>query len=595
MTAQDVPATQTLLVVDDNAINLGVVAEHLVDLGYQVLVALDGEEALRRAAFGRPDLILLDVMMPGIDGFETCRRLKAEPETRDIPVIFMTALDDVADKVAAFDAGGVDFISKPFQFRELLARVRTHLALREAREQVVVQNQALEQEIAARAEAEARIRYIAMHDSLTGLPNRATFLDSLGAALADARGSGGKVAVLAIGLDHFRAINDAQGHHVGDQMLESVAARMMACLRAEDIAARIGGDEFVVALPDVEGAGEAQTVAEALLKALNQPMLVNGTTLRVTASIGISLYPEDGGDPTGLIRAADAAMYRTKKGRRGAVGLFARDLSTASERWHTLSHDISGACERGELQLHYQPQVSIAEQKIIGAEALLRWNHPTLGMIQPDLFVPLLEERGMMVEVGRWVIETACREAMRWRGEGLPAVRMAVNLSAQQFYHDDLVDTVARALEESGLDAKWLELELTESLALEDGEVMIRIMSDLKALGISLSLDDFGTGWSSLAYLRRFPLDQLKIDRTFIRDLSYHERSAAIVHSIIELARQLGLDCIAEGVETEAQRAFLLEENCLSMQGFLFSQPLAAEQMRALLQEHMSTDRGQAA
>jgi len=595
MTPEDAQPTQTLLVVDDNAINLGVVAEHLVEQGYEVLVALDGEEALKRAAHSGPDLILLDVMMPGIDGFETCRRLKAAPETRDIPVIFMTALDDVTDKVAAFDAGGVDFLSKPFQFRELLARVRTHLALRDAQERVITQNQALEQEIAARAEAEARIRYIAMHDSLTGLPNRAMFVESLGAAVADARRGDGKVAVLAIGLDHFRAINEAQGHLVGDQMLESVAARMIACLRAEDTAARIGGDEFVVVLPNIEGADEARTVADALLKALNEPLLVNGTTLRVTATIGISLYPEDGGDATRLIRAADAAMYKTKKGRRGAVGLFAHNLSTASERWHTLSHDIAGACERGELQLHYQPQISIAEGKIIGAEALLRWNHPTLGMIRPDLFVPLLEERGMMVEVGRWVIETACREAMRWRGEGLPAVRMAVNLSAQQFYHDDLVNTVARALAESGLDAKWFELELTESLALDDGEEMIRIMFELKALGISLSLDDFGTGWSSLAYLRRFPLDRLKIDRTFIRDLSYHESAAAIVHSIIELARQLGLDCVAEGVETEAQRAILLEEHCASMQGFLFSQPLAAEEMRGLLQEHISTDRGEAA
>jgi diguanylate cyclase (GGDEF)-like protein len=595
MTPEDRPATWSLLVVDDNPINLGVVAEHLVDEGFEVLVALDGEEALKRAAHSRPHLILLDVMMPGIDGFETCRRLKAAPGTQDIPVIFMTALDDVADKVAAFDAGGVDFISKPFQFRELLARVRTHLALRDARERVIAQNEALEQEMAARAEAEARIRYNAMHDSLTGLPNRATFLDSLGAALGDARKGDCKVAVLAIGLDHFRAINDAQGHLVGDQMLESVAARMIACLRPEDTAARIGGDEFVVALPNIEGATEAQTVADALLKALNEPLLINGTTLRVTGSIGISIYPDDGSDATGLIRAADAAMYRAKKGRRGSIGLFAHNLSTASERWHTLSRDIAGACERGELQLHYQPLVSVAERKIIGAEALLRWNHPTLGMIQPDLFIPLLEERGMMVEVGRWVIQTACREAMRWRAEGLPAVRMAVNLSAQQFYHDDLVNTVARALEKSGLDAKGFELELTESLALDDSETMIRIMSELKSLGISLSLDDFGTGWSSLAYLRRFPLDRLKIDRTFIRDLSYHESAAAIVHSIVELARQLGLDCLAEGVETEAQRAFLLEEHCPSMQGFLFSQPLAAEQMRTLLQEHMSTDRGQAA
>ena len=708
-------AAERLLIVDDNPINLSVVVEYLEESGYEVLVALDGQEALKRAAYSLPDLILLDVMMPGIDGFETCRRLKQDNATADIPVIFMTALDDVADKMAAFQAGGVDYVSKPFQPDELLARVRTHIKLRRAQLSLAVQNRALQVEIAARREAEtalraseqsfrrlfetaddgialldpelgtivdanirmqqivhrsrmeligrrfddlptfgqvddygaaadelsrlglfksdewtlsrpdgstvavevtataceaggrrlaqwnfrdvsdrkeaeARIRYLALHDSLTGLANRAKFFDRLQLAIAATRRRGGKVAALAVDLDHFKAVNDAHGHLVGDRLLEAVAGRILACLRETDTAARVGGDEFVITLSDVARREDAELVAAKLLAAINEPFAIEGKTLRISASIGISFFPEDGTDSFSLVRAADTAMYRAKRSGRGAVRLFTHDLSVAAERWHALSQDISGACERGEFELHYQPQVAMEGQTIIGVEALLRWNHPTLGRVEPDLFVPLLEERGMMVDVGRWVLETACRQNAQWQADGLPPVRVAVNLSAQQFYRDDLVETVARALATSGLAPQWLELELTETLTLDDAETTLHIMCDLKALGIALSLDDFGTGWSSLAYLRRFPLDRIKIDRTFVRDLAHHESTAAIVHAILDLTRRLGLDCIAEGVETEEQQRLLLHELCPSMQGFLFSRPVPVKDMEKLFRTQRASE-----
>lgn len=674
---------ETLLIVDDNPVNLSVVVDHLEAQNYRVLVALDGEEALERAAYCHPDLILLDVMMPGIDGFETCRRLKARSTTSDIPVIFMTALDDVADKVAAFNAGGVDYISKPFQLDELMARVRTHLDLRAAlaglraselsfrrlfetaddgillvdpeagtvidvnarmlalvghpRAQVVgchlsrvsevcghdgyaaakaslardgvfktdewllrrpdgvsvavevtaslcdIGGRTLAQwnfrDVSDRRAAEARIRHLALHDALTGLPNRTMFFDRMAMALANARRSSTAVAALVIDLDHFKGINDTLGHIAGDRLLEAVAARLIGCLRETDTAARVGGDEFMAALSDIGSRESAERVAREILAALAEPYVIDGKTMRISASIGISLYPEDGSDGPTLVRAADTAMYGAKKSGRGTCRLFTPNLSMASERWHILSHDLNGACERGEFVLHYQPQIALQSREIIGLETLLRWNHPTEGLIQPELFIPQLEERGLMAEVGRWVLDSACRQNAQWQAEGLPPVRIAVNLSAQQFYRDDIVRTVATVLAASGLDAKWLELELTESLTLDDTEATLRIMANLKAIGVALSLDDFGTGWSSLAYLRRFPLDRIKIDRSFVRDLVHHEGTAAIVHSIIDLARRLGMDCIAEGVETEEQRDLLLQELCPGMQGFLFSEAVPADRM----------------
>jgi diguanylate cyclase (GGDEF)-like protein/PAS domain S-box-containing protein len=699
---------KTILIVDDNPLNLSVIVDHLEGQSYQVTVAQGGEEALKRAEFVQPDLILLDVMMPGIDGFETCRRLKARPATAGIPVIFMTALADIHDKVAAFTAGGVDYVSKPFQVEELLARVETHLSLRAAQRRLAAQNLELQEEIEARRsaesalrlselryrrlfetandgillldceteevtdanpafvsmlgedhagllgrklsdlppfrnvaacrttvaelqqletikyddwvlqagdgssidvevignlyradnakivqcnfrnisdrkEAEARVRYMALHDALTGLPNRTMLADRLSVAIAQARRNQKKVAVLMLDLDHFKHINDSLGHHVGDQLLEAVAGRLRGCLRESDTAARLGGDEFVIALADVGDPDDAKVVAAKVLAALTEVFPIDHHRLHVGVSIGISLFPGDGEDSAALLRAADMAMYDAKESGRGAYRFFTPELNEAAQRQHTLATDIHGACERGEFVLHYQPQISVQTGQITGMEGLLRWNHPREGLIAPALFIPLLEELGLIVDVGKWVLETACRQNADWQAEGLPPIRLAVNLSAQQFYRGDIVRIVKDALDGAKLEPRWLELELTESLTLDDSEATLHTMRELKALGVALSLDDFGTGWSSLSYLRRFPLDRIKVDRSFMRDVTSHSNTAAVVHSIFNLARSLGVDCVAEGVETTEQLGYLQKELCDEFQGYLFSEPLNAQDMSRLL------------
>ncbi len=695
-----------ILVVDDNPVNLGVLVDNLEVHGYEVLVALGGHEALDRVRFAKPDLVLLDVMMPDIDGFETCRRLKAQAESRDIPVIFMTALTDVDSKVKAFAAGGIDYVSKPFQIEELMARVRTHLSLRKAQLELMAQKSDLEVEVAARhaaedslrdsevrhrrlfetaadgilvldcdantiydlnarcaqmlgvdaeeargrylediaafrdmggkaivealrtsgqmkwdewswqtadgttvsvevlgttyragprllaqctfrdirarKEAEARVRYLALHDALTGLPNRTLLMDRLSQAIAGARRDQSQVGLLLLDLDHFKHINDSLGHFVGDALLEEVGRRLRSVLRESDTPARLGGDEFVVAAR-LEKPGDAEILAQRILDAFKPVAKVGRHDLHIGSSIGIALYPGDGDNPAALLQAADTAMYQAKKKGRGGFRLFTHDLSIAAERWHTLSNDLHGACDRGEFILHYQPQVSADSSEITGFETLLRWQHPEQGLVQPGQFIPLLEEHGKMVEVGRWVLHSACRQNAAWQADGLPKVRVAVNLSAQQFYRGDIVRTVREALDESGLAAEWLELELTESLTLDDTETTMRIMHELKALGVKLSLDDFGTGWSSLGYLKRFPLDRIKIDRSFVRDIVSDHSTAAIVHSILDLARSLDLDCVAEGVETTEQLERLRLERCPGIQGFLFSQAVEARLIPQML------------
>jgi diguanylate cyclase (GGDEF)-like protein/PAS domain S-box-containing protein len=684
----------TILIVDDIPANLAVAVHFLEDNGFQVMVAQDGEEGVERAQLIEPDLILLDVMMPGIDGFETCRRLKMIESTRGIPVIFMTALSDTSDKVKAFAAGGVDYVSKPFQVEELLARIKTHLTLRAVQKQLVTQNAQLHEsetryrrlfetaqdgillvdfesgqvtdvnlsivkmlgysrdhflnqnlwdilpfkdipacrtafaelqrreyvsfehwpletqdkslvdvefvgnvyqvdgarivqcnirDITWRKQAEARIRYMALHDALTGLPNRILLQDRLTQAIMLAHCNHERVAVLMFDLDNFKRINDSLGHHIGDGLLEAVSMRLRACLRESDIVARLGGDEFVIALPVISDNPDIEEVVQKLLASLRDPFQVEGHELHVSGSIGISQYPSDGENPAALLRAADTAMYAAKAKVRGSYSFFTPELNVSTQRRLMLVNDLHHACKQGQFVVHYQPQVSTNSGAITAVEALLRWNHPQHGLISPVEFIPLLEELGLIIDVGKWVLKTACLQNVAWQKEGLSPVRMAVNVSAHQFYRGDLVRTVEEALRESQLKPKWLELELTESLTLDDSETTISIMHGLKRLGIALSLDDFGTGWSSLSYLRRFPLDRLKIDRSFMRDITTQPAAEAVVTSIIDLARNLGLTCIAEGVETVEQLDYLEKKKCAEIQGFLYSPALPASDCGALM------------
>jgi diguanylate cyclase (GGDEF)-like protein/PAS domain S-box-containing protein len=438
-------------------------------------------------------------------------------------------------------------------------------------------------DITDRKQAEVEIRYMALHDALTGLPNRILLEDRLTQGIALARRSQKSIAVLMLDLDHFKNVNDSFGHYTGDRLLEAVSKRLQTSLRESDIVARLGGDEFVIGVPMIADSRDIEAVAQKILAALDKPFRIEGRDLQISASIGIAEYPADGENPGVLLQFADAAMYEAKKKGRGVFCFFTPKLTEATQRRQKLESDLHHACDRGEFVLHYQPLISINAGRITAVEALLRWYHPEEGVILPNEFIPQLEEMGLMVEVGEWVLRTACLQNVAWRKEGLPRIRVAVNLSAQQFCRGNIVHTVERTLNETGLEPKWLELELTESLTLDDSETTIKIMQDLKRIGISLSLDDFGTGWSSLSYLRKFPLDRIKIDRSFMRDIASEPAAEALVRSILSLGRDLGLDCVAEGVETRQQLDYLQKQKCTEMQGFLYSPAVPEAECSALL------------
>jgi predicted signal transduction protein with EAL and GGDEF domain len=353
-------------------------------------------------------------------------------------------------------------------------------------------------------------------------------------------------------------------------------------VRQSDIISRLGGDEFVIVLPTFTDDRDIAAVADGVLRSFEIPYELDGHTLHVGASIGISRYPADGADPGTLLRAADIAMYEAKESGRGRYTFFTPALNEAAQSRLFVTNDLRRATDTNQFVLHYQPQVSLRSGQLTGVEALIRWRHPTHGLIAPGRFVPLLEETGLIVDVGEWVLRTACLQAVKWASQGLPQIRMAVNLSAYQFNRDDIVQVVRRALRDSGLNPELLELELTESLTLDDTERAIATMHKLKDLGVALSLDDFGTGWSSLSYLRRFPLDRIKIDRSFMRDVVTDPTASALVRSIITLGKTLGLGCIAEGVETHEQFGYMRQLLCHEVQGFLFSPAVPEEQLAEL-------------
>ena len=441
----------------------------------------------------------------------------------------------------------------------------------------------ISRDITDRKQAELRIRHMVLHDALTGLPNRVLLEDLLNKAISLANRNQKRVAVLMMDMDRFKGINDSFGREVGDRLLEAISARLRTSLRESDIVARPGGDEFVVCLPMVDPGRSIEVVAEKVLSALSAPFPIEGQEIRIGASVGMSESPAHGDNAKQLLQAADVAMHEAKRNGRGTHCMFTAELTDAARRRKKFESDLRHALERGEFVLHYQPLVSTTSGRITGMETLLRWRHPEQGMVYPNHFIPQLEELGLMVDVGNWVLKAACAQNAAWQRQGLAPVRVMVNLSSTQFYRGDIVNTVETALAESGLDPKWLELELTESLMLDDSELTIKIMRELKGLGISLSLDDFGTGWSSLAYLRRFPIDRIKIDRSFLLDIASEPTAEAVVRGIMNLGRDLGLACVAEGVETAEQLEYFKQQNCEEVQGYLYSPAVPEAQCRELL------------
>jgi len=432
------------------------------------------------------------------------------------------------------------------------------------------------EDITARKTAEEQVEFLAYYDALTGLPNRTLFRDRLSKALASARRRGENVALLFLDLDRFKIINDSLGHSVGDLLLKEVADRLKKWAREQDTVARLGGDEFVVVLSGVKSLADVAVAADRILKVMTAECIIQGHLLSISCSLGISVFPDHGREPETLLKNADAALYCAKEQGRNNFQFFTQEMNVEAVERMTLENSLRVALERREFFLVYQPQVDVATGQITGAEALLRWQHPELGLVSPDKFIPIAENSGLILPIGEWVLHTACAQARRWQEDGLPALPVAVNVSAVQFRHNRFLQVVRQVLDETGLPPRYLELELTEGMLLSNADLTLSVLQQLSEMGVKLSIDDFGTGYSSLSYLRHFPVHKLKIDRSFVRDITSDPDDAAITGTIINMGKSLNIKVNAEGVENEEQMAFLRTHNCDEVQGHYFSRPLVA-------------------
>jgi len=690
----------SVLVVDDEAFIRMTFRTALEASGWQVLEACCGEEAVEAFRRLRPELVILDLVMPGMDGFETCAALRSCEEGRYTPILAVTGRHDAESIHRAFEAGATDFISKPVSSEVLeyrsryllrsgralkeLARSEANLQLlraaveslpigitisdakgriiytnpseaamhgyeveellqRDARElapqrlhstwlqekldksgvwrresvnrrkrgeefQVQLSSVSVRspegeflgivtacEDITERKQNETKIHHLAYYDTLTRLPNRALFLDRLQKALAQAERSGKTVAVLFLDLDNFKDINDTQGHDFGDKLLMEVARRLSGCLREADTLARLGGDEFVVMLAAAEGRETAGITAQRILETFRTPFDIEGRRTFAGFSIGIAHSPDDAPDVEGLLRSADTAMYQAKARGRQNYQFFSARMNREIVEKVALESALHHALDQEELTLFYQPQWDLQTGRQCGVEALLRWRHPEFGEILPRRFIPLAENSGQIFRLGEWALRSACAQAGAWAEKGYPVGRVAVNISGHQLRQPDFSDLVERILDETGLDPSGLELEFTESVLMDHSEKTVSVLQALKGMGIHLSIDDFGTGYSSLNYLKHFPVDRIKIDRTFVAGIDGDQGDAAIVAAIIALARTLKIRVLAEGVESRAHLEILRGHGCEEVQGFYLGAPMAAADLvrwMALAPEPIETANG---
>ncbi|MCW5317285.1 EAL domain-containing protein [Nostoc sp. KVJ3] len=598
------PNKKDILIVDDMADNLRVLSSILAREGYNVRKALNWQMALTATQTVLPDLILLDIMMPEVDGYEICQTFKAWELTADIPIIFISALDDVFDKVKAFRVGGVDYITKPFEFQEVLVRVKNQLALRSARLEVLKLNvelehrvkertgelekalQKLQKEINSRQKLQSQLLDIALHDSLTGLPNRVLFIRRLENALNRAQQeSNYQFAVLFLDCDRFKVINDSLGHLVGDELLIAIARRLQACLIPIDTLARLGGDEFGILLENITDINIAIQVAERILQQLSLAFKLSRYEVFMNASIGISWGNKDYDRPEYLLRDADTAMYRAKAQGRAKYHVFNPTMHQEAIQLLELENDLRRAVERQEFLVYYQPIISLTTGRISGFEALVRWQHPTRGLVSPTEFIPVAEETGLINVINTWVLQSACHQLSIWQHRPVTPepLTISVNLSARLFLQPNFVEQIDRIIYENKINPEYLELEITESVIMENTNEIKIILEQLKQRKIKLIMDDFGTGYSSLSYLHSFPLNALKIDQSFVKRMQDNKENMGLVPAMIGIANSMGMSAIAEGVETQEQLAQLRSLNCNFAQGYLFSQPIELQLVLKLL------------
>ncbi|MGI9484508.1 MAG: putative bifunctional diguanylate cyclase/phosphodiesterase [Geminicoccaceae bacterium] len=672
-----------ILVADDDEMQRFLLGEALEAEGFQVEVVADGLAAVERAEILKPDVVLLDVVMPGMDGYAACSALRMLPFGDGLPIVMVTGQDDLDSIARAYDAGATDFIVKPLNWTLLRHRIRyvyragstlKQLQASEARlaeaqriaqlgswewtvgndhvwcspevfrifglpgqpgdplltkllepihpddrkaigdalnglgpqmptfasefrlkateggDRVIAVHAHVDddhvdgqqtlkgtfQDVTERHLAEARLYHLAHHDSLTGLPNRSLFQDRLGQALERAKREGVDVATFCIDIYRFKDINDTFGHRVGDRLLQQIAVRLQSEVRGADTVAHLSGDEFAVAQVGLVQPSGAERLSQRLFSTLSHPFEIDGQEIFLDACIGVAIGPYDASESEQLLVKADIALHRAKADSPGTCCFFEGGMDVAFKDRKTIENDLRRAISDGWFELHYQPQIDIDREVIVGVEALLRLRHPEKGLMMPDKFIGIAEETGLIVPIGTWVLRTACQQAMTWQKNGLPALRVAVNLSPLQFQEANFTETIVGGLTDSGLDATLLEVEITENILIRDTATVIDVLHKLKELGVQIAMDDFGTGYSSLGYLQRFPFDRIKIDRSFINEMSDGSGSAAIVGAVIALSKRLKMATTAEGIETREQLDYLRNEGCDEAQGFYFGRPMPA-------------------
>ena len=698
MTAPLSPPRGLVLVADDDPVMRLLMRQMLTQVGLDVIEAEDGVQALASYKHSGPDLVMLDVDMPAMDGFAVCREIRHQEVGGTVPIIMVTGGDELEAVTRAYEVGATDFISKPINWpilghrvlyvlraSDAIARLRiadahnravlaaipdtffrlnregfyldyeqghdasagfsiancvgSHIRdvlppeiaarlLDQARAVLATQHigsvdytlthadstrhfearlvatgadevLGLVRDISERKRTEEQIRRLAYCDSLTGIPNRQAFLETLERELARSKEHDKKFAVLFMDLDAFKRINDTLGHDVGDHLLKVVSERLRETIRPSDLVlraehefeassggsnlARLGGDEFTILIPDLERVEDALNVAHRVKEAMRRPFMIEGHEIFVTASIGISLYPEDGEDCNSLLKYADTAMYHAKNCGKNNAKLYSSSLTMEIMSHVKMEVGLRKALQNNELYLLYQPQIDVPSTQIVGVEALVRRRHPERGIISPTEFIPLAEETGLIVPIGEWVLRTACNQAKAWQSDSGRAIRMAVNLSAKQFKDENLMQIVLSALADTGLDARLLELELTEGTLMDDARATMVTLEQLRGIGVYLSIDDFGTGYSSMNYLKRFDVRALKIDKSFIAGLPQDAENAAITRAIIAMAHGLKMVVVAEGVETDEQLLMLEEYGCDMAQGYFLGHPSPHDTITAML------------
>ena len=571
--------TSTIMLVDDEPVMLEIVQALLEEEGYRHFISVeDSTQAVAQLVSANPDLLLLDLDMPEVDGFQVLERVRGLDDFAHLPIIILTASESPDNKLKALELGATDFLSKPVDPSELALRVRNTLS------------------------AKAYQDHLAYYDNLTELPNRKLFIDQLEKGINRAKRDGNSLVLLDIGLDHFRNINESLGVLCGDQILQSVANRLTRALRRSDVlgrsdasvkvenTARTGGDEFSVVLYGDNSVKNASIVSNRVLEAIKEPFNIDGNDVHLTASIGIAVAPDDGDDADTLFKHAVSAKDFAKKQGRDRFQFYSSEMEAHSRALMNMVSDLRTALDKNQFELYYQPQVDALSGRVVGMESLIRWFHPEHGLVPPLEFIPVAEEMGLIVPIGEWVLNEACHGAREWIEAGHSDLKVSVNVSANQFKDSDFKNSIISALLSSGLGPGNLVLEITESMLMGDVDELANLLQEIKKLGINFSLDDFGTGYSSLSYLKKFPIDELKIDRSFLLDVPANNDDNSIVRAIIAMAHSLGQTVVAEGVEEVGQLDFLRQHSCDIIQGYYFSKPLKKADFSDFLDSQIQPD-----